>query len=341
MKMTAGKKLTQALTNLKEAIDWLIKISKLQKIGNLAAALEKFLKDVGEVAVRVKGVYEKICEKFCKDCEKGFTPALILKYYIRNLEKLGPAQPSEGKDDETFLKKFKDGSSNLKTCITKLPENLKTFLGCSDYKLTSFNGNGIIKSDGSSSYTPAYQNATWKADEATECAVILIAIAPMLFLGLGYTYVKCSQTKGKKKGWSDMKIMNGSHINAFGYFLTEIGFSKDALNGDKQGRDILSQLSNLTGLQSSNVSSNEHPYNFFKELHKKVLDSTPHDSSHPLTSLYLLSYLYLTSPAYSETSITTSKASIATLGATALAGGAYGLNIGGFATSLNCFFGFS
>ncbi|GIX64335.1 variant erythrocyte surface antigen-1 family protein [Babesia caballi] len=285
--MTTGQKsLTDPPTNLKEAIDWVIKIKELSAIYDLAAALDALLKsDFDDVA-----------------------------------------RPGE-ETDEKIVKTYKDGSVSLKTSLPSLADILKKFLGP-----PSSSDQGIIKSNGTSSYTFAYNGTQWNAEEASECAVILLATSPILYLGLGYVQSKCSHAKSPKQGWKDMKIKD----SAFGHFLTGMGFPEVVLNGEKQGSDINSQLSGFTELQRYNVLPNEHPYNFFKELHKKVLDSTPPDSPSPLTSLYALSYYYITNFLYIvEPTIPAAPSFLSYSGLTALAGGAYGFNLGGLGTFRN------
>ncbi|GIX62251.1 variant erythrocyte surface antigen-1 family protein [Babesia caballi] len=190
---SGGKSLTTPPENLKEAVDWVIHISELKQLEQLAAALEALLKhDGSEVAVRVKEVYEKICEKFCNisDTLDG-RPAPALKYYLKNLETFEPVKRSGDEGDGNILRKFRDGSVSLETSISTLAENLKTFLGANEDGLTSFTGQGIIKTGGTSSYNPAYNGAQWSADEAEQCAVILLAVVPMIFLALNYIHPKC------------------------------------------------------------------------------------------------------------------------------------------------------
>ncbi|GIX61122.1 variant erythrocyte surface antigen-1 family protein [Babesia caballi] len=282
--MAAEKKLTDLPKDLKEAIDWVLRVSELAKINDLAAALEKLLKrDGSDAAVRVKGLYGEIIKKFCINFDNNDgRPSPVLKYYLKNLEKLGPVKrPDDETNDETFLKKFKDGSTGLKTSITKLPDSLKKFLG-----RNGSSDQGIIKQN--SRYTSDYQNADWKSEKASDYAVILLAIAPMLLLGLGYLHSKCKDTANK--GWKDIKIKD-SQITRLGQFLVDMGFPETVLNSDKQGSHIFSQLSGFSELQSTNASFTDRPYNFFKELHKKPLN---HHLLHPPTpsphSTYLATF---------------------------------------------------
>ncbi|GIX65332.1 uncharacterized protein BcabD6B2_47670 [Babesia caballi] len=328
--------LTDPPTNLKEAIDWVLRINELKQLEQLAEALNALLKrDVRDMAVRVKEVYEKICEKFCKDCEEHYNHASYLKQYLKKLPTFEPFQGSDDETDEKMLEKLKGDSGNFKSSLSQLPDNLKKFLG---YTSPNQFKDGIISS--SHSYTFVYQDAEWNADEATDYAVILLAVVPMLFLGLGYTYVKCSQTKGTNKGWSDMKIkshtIKNNGVSAFGDFLTGMGFHEGVLNGEKSGSEIHSQLSDFNDLKSTNASLTEHPYSFFKKLQNKALTSQPTSPSHPLTTIYRISHYCISYPLYTvQSSNPVTPSFLGYSGPAALAGGAYGFNLGGINTFMS------
>ncbi|GIX65467.1 extracellular matrix-binding ebh, putative [Babesia caballi] len=124
--MTTGKSLTDPPENLKEAIDWVIKIKNDNNTDDLAATLEKFLKrDGSDAAVRVKGVYEKICEKFCNisDTLDG-RPAPVLKYYLKNLEMFEPVKRPDDETNEKMLERLKGGSASFTSYITTLAGGL-------------------------------------------------------------------------------------------------------------------------------------------------------------------------------------------------------------------------
>ncbi|GIX64813.1 uncharacterized protein BcabD6B2_42480 [Babesia caballi] len=345
MAVADKKKFTAPPTNLKEAIDWVLKIKEVSAINELGDALEALLKEeTGDVAVRVQDVYEKICEKFCKDCEEHYNHASYLKRYLNKLQTFEPVHRSVAETDEDILKRLKGESQGLKTSLPKLPENLKTFLGSSDYASKNFDGKGIITSSGGG-YTFAYQNAGWKPGETEECAVILLAVAHMLYIALSYIHSKCSKKKGPKSkqgenGWSDMKIksdtIKNNGVSAFGDFLTGMGFPKDTLNGDKEGSHILSQLSEFTELKMSDTASIDHPYSFFKDLPQNALKPSPQLSTTPLTSLYLISYYYITNFLYNVQSTSPATPSfLGYSGLAALGGGAYGFNLGGLGTFMS------
>ncbi|GIX65993.1 variant erythrocyte surface antigen-1 family protein [Babesia caballi] len=317
--MSAGKKsLTEAPTNLKEAIDWVIKISELENVEQLGEALEKlFRADVAVVAWEVREVFDVIKENIIEqfDGMNGF-PRDHYKGYLSSV--------TEGlKDVERPAEVTKD---NLRNSINKLVDGLKSFLG---YKGPSSFNDGIISS--SPSYTFTYNTATWIQNDVSRYAAIFLGILPAIFFAVTLIYWKCSE----KNGWQNSELKNASN-GTLKQFLTQMCFNGVKFNDGKKASQVVGDLkSGFTELSEANPK--DIPYSSFL----RSLLSKPPQPSNPLNYLHRISYYYITSPAYSETSITTSKASIATLGATALAGGAYGLNIGGFATSLNSFFGLS
>ncbi|GIX65369.1 uncharacterized protein BcabD6B2_48040 [Babesia caballi] len=326
---TAGpKKLTDPPKDFKEAIDWVIKINDHTQ--DLTTALDTLLNnDLGDVAVRVKGVYEGICEKFCNGCENGSTPDRILKYYLKNFETFEPVRRSGDETDEKMLKRLKGESESLKASLSQLPENLKKFLG---WKESSFDNSGIIKNSGTSSYTFAYQNAEWKSEEATECAVILLIVAPMLFFGLVYLYWQCAPGSGSSApsiSWSGQSL---STDNALKKYMEALGY-KENLNG-KTGQNIVGLIEKMfSGELSSDAASSKTYPNFFGKLHKKTVNSSPPSPSSPLTSLYLISYYYISYPLHDVQSSSPANPSfLGYSGPAALAGGAYGFNIGGLGT---------
>ncbi|GIX65016.1 variant erythrocyte surface antigen-1 family protein [Babesia caballi] len=338
------KSLTDPPKDLKEAIDWVIKIKNDDNnaIRDLAKELEELLKhDGSEVAFRVKGVYEGICKNFCPGCENGFTPARIIKYYLKNLETLEPVKGSGGDDDKKILKRLKDGSTELKTSITKLPENFKAFLGCNDSDLKKFTGDGIIDKSGSS-YTPAYQSAEWKPSEAQDCAAILLGIMPVVYIGLTYLYWQCAPvaTNSSDKLWQKQNL-NGSGCDqgSLKQYMEALGYTENDLNTSKNGGNIVTLMDSMFSgeLQKhkSTASSKSYP-NFLSELQKPLESKPPQPTSSPLTSLYALSYYYITNFLYVVEPTSPATPSFAGyLGVTALAGGAYGFNLGGLGTFMS------
>ncbi|GIX62325.1 variant erythrocyte surface antigen-1 family protein [Babesia caballi] len=324
--MSAGKKkLTEAPTNLKEAIDWALKIQKDGGINQLAEALEALLKNDKD-----------ICEKFCKDCVTRHSSASAQKQYLNKLPSFDRVQRSGDEGDGNILRKFRGEFLSFQRSITKLPDGLKKFSGANEDALTSFTGNGIIKSDNTSSYNPAYNGAQWTSDEAEDCAVLLIAVAPLIYLALGLLYGKSSKKKknNRHNGWKEMKLKdsNGTAPQAF---MTEMGFLKDSLNENQKGEQIVQSLNGFTELTTTYDSKSTPLYTFFKQFHDQAHRSS---SSSPLTYLYLLSYYYITNFLYIvEPTSPATPSFLGYSGTAALAGGAYGLNLGGVGTVMSAF----
>ncbi|GIX61118.1 variant erythrocyte surface antigen-1 family protein [Babesia caballi] len=305
---TDHKKLTEAPKDLKEAIDWVIQISELKQLEKLADALEKFLKeDAGLVIWEVREVFDVIKNNIIDKFDKmhGFGP----QHYKGCL-----SSATEGLKDVKRSMDAKKG--NLQTAIESLVKGLKSFVR---YKGTSsFNNSGIIKNNGAT-YTFAYNDAKWIPDDAPKCAAILLGILPAMFFGVTLIYWKCSNNTWKNV-YTPPK-----------YFLKQMGFSEDALNGDKKGSDILSQLTSFTELSKANVKNVAYPA-FLEKLQGEAPKSAPSTSS-PLTSLYLLSYYFTTNFLYIvEPTSPASPSFLGYSGLGALAGGAYGFNLGGLGT---------
>ncbi|GIX61332.1 uncharacterized protein BcabD6B2_07670 [Babesia caballi] len=283
---------------------------------------------VAMLQYELKGVYEKICEKFCNisDTLDG-RPAPVLKYYLKNLETFESVKRSSAETDEEILMRLKGESRTFTSSISTLAKNLKTFLGATADGLTSFNGTGIIKNSGAN-YNPAYQNAEWKSEEATECLIILLTVAAILFFGLSYLYWQCEG----QDGWATKSPSQDD----FKQFLVVFGYTESDLNNSKKGQQITTQLqSACSQLQThKSTASSESYHNFLTALHKTALNSQPPSpTTSPLTSLYALSYYYITNFLYTVESSSPAMPSFAGYsGVTALAGGAYGFNLGGLGT---------
>ncbi|GIX62295.1 variant erythrocyte surface antigen-1 family protein [Babesia caballi] len=303
------KKLTDPPTHLKEAID--LVISSKGNTQNLAAALEALLKeDADGVAWEVRDVFDVIKNNIIEQFDKMNGP--FCDHYKGHLRSattgLGTAErPVDVKSDD------------IKTAIEALVKGLKSFLGYSGS--TNFNGNGIIASNGGS-YTFTYNNAEWDPADAPKCAAIFLGILPAIFFGVTLMYWKCSNNMWKNV-YTPPK-----------YFLKQMGYKDGELNQYKKGSYIITYLSGFTELETAKAESNDYP-KFLKALQDKALGSTPSTTS-PLTSLYLLSYHYITYPLHKvQSSSPATPSFLGYSGPAALAGGAYGFNLGGLGTFMS------
>ncbi|GIX63500.1 variant erythrocyte surface antigen-1 family protein [Babesia caballi] len=318
--MTDGKSLTDPPKNLKEAIDWVI--SSKGNTQNLAAALEALLKeDADGVAWEVRDVFDVIENNINKKCDKMNGP--FCDHYKGHLR-----SATEGLKD--VKRPDKATSGNLKAAMDKLAEGLKKFLGHTGS--SNFSGSGII-SNVSSGYTFTYNNAEWDPADAPKCAAIFLGILPAIFFGVTLIYWKCSE----KNGWHNSKLENDNYVSPLKQFLTQMCFNGVKFNESISGKSLVSSILNTefsNELETAKAESNDYP-EFLGQL-QKALESKPPNPSIPLTSLYLLSYYYITYPLHEvQSSNPVTPSFLGYSGPAALAGGAYGFNLGGINTFMS------
>ncbi|GIX61208.1 variant erythrocyte surface antigen-1 family protein [Babesia caballi] len=316
---SGGKSLTETPEDLKEAIDWVFRINELDKINDLAAALEALLKeDAGLVIWEVREVFDVIKDNIIEQFDKMNGP--FCDHYKSHLR-----SATEGLKD---VKRPDDAKKeDLTNAIEALVKGLKTFLGYNGGVSTKFSGNGII-SNVSSGYTFTYNNAAWDPADAPKCATIFLGILPVIFFGVTLMYWKCSE----KNGWQNSELKNASN-GPLKQFLTQMGFSGVKFNDGKKASQVVGDLnSGFTELSTSNAKSNDYP-NFLGKLQETALKSS---TTSPLTSLYLIGYYYITYPLYDFQSTSPGTPSfLGYSGTAALAGGAYGFNLGGLGTFMS------
>ncbi|GIX64809.1 variant erythrocyte surface antigen-1 family protein [Babesia caballi] len=293
--MTGGeKKLTEAPTNLKEAIDWVLRVSgrdsghnEAEGIKGLAEELHGMLngdpggvreeveKKFGEVS---KTVMQKLKEatsnnKLNNSQEWGFAvPHGILHKLSEGLDPfLGKASAAISREKaEQWVSKVP--ATALETLIKELVAGLETLVTP---------GSGIVQG----SYTSAYgqTNDKWEslqASERRECAIILLAILPLLYVALTCLYWRCSQNGGN--GWKNQSLSGGQGLQKY---MEALGY-ENKLNS-KIGETIVSNIMNsmFSGeLKTAYGSSKPHYPEFLKALQNKAITSIDSPSS-PLTSL--------------------------------------------------------
>ncbi|GIX64805.1 variant erythrocyte surface antigen-1 family protein [Babesia caballi] len=318
--MTGGeKKLTEAPTNLKEAIDWVLRVSGRDSGHNEAEGIKGLAEELhGMLNGDPGGVREEVEKKFG---EVSKTVMQKLKEATSN-NKLNNSQ-DEGLDP--FLGKASAAISREKAeqWVSKVPATaletlIKELVAGLETLVTP--GSGIVQG----SYTSAYgqTNDKWEslqASERRECAIILLAILPLL------------QNGGN--GWKNQSLSGGQGLQKY---MEALGY-ENKLNS-KIGETIVSNIMNsmFSGeLKTAYGSSKPHYPEFLKALQNKAITSIDSPSS-PLTSLYLLSYYYITYPLYDVRSTSPVAPSFAGYsGTAALASGAYGFNLGGLGTFMS------
>ncbi|GIX61400.1 variant erythrocyte surface antigen-1 family protein [Babesia caballi] len=291
--MTTGKPLTTPPTNLKEAIDWVLRVSGGDGYGG---------SDVIELVEALK--------------ERD----------VINVDNL---------------------YNDLQSHINTLANALKNFIGYapsgtsgSDFKI-DIGGNGIIKPGEIYSktqpisenkiYTSAYKGS-WFTDvnvgypqNPTEteitCARIFFTAIRLIYEGLTELYYNC------KKEWSSQSLSGSGHSDTLNQFMTTNGFSGTQLNTSMKGDIIASQsLQDFNEFTTAYTAAGDNPsLDVFRSQLEQNASTSP--SNYPLSTLYILAtyaYVQSTSPG------TPSFAGYS--GLTALAGGAYGFNLGGLGT---------
>ncbi|GIX65470.1 uncharacterized protein BcabD6B2_53760 [Babesia caballi] len=330
IKMTASvqqKKLTTPPKDLKEAIDWLIQIKNDDVIKDLAEALEKLLKhDGSEVAMKVlekyrlasKSVIEKLTPQKLK--RHFAVPHAILNKLSEGLRPFHPQ--SQANINSAGVEKVGEWAlkveSNLKRLITGLAGGLECFK------------KDILQNSDTSTYSKAAWN-TLTTIEKRDCAAILLGVMPVVYIGLTYLYWQCEG----QEGWDKESLSEDKDLRKF---LVAFGYAEKDLNDSKRGQEIATELQSAFSKElqkhKSTAASQDYP-DFLKALQDQAVQPTP-DSSCPLTSLYLLSYYYITNFLYIvEPTSTATPSFLGYSGTAALAGGAYGFNLGGMGTFMS------
>ncbi|GIX62570.1 uncharacterized protein BcabD6B2_20050 [Babesia caballi] len=316
--MTSQQKpLTEAPKNLKEAIDWVIQIKGHAQ--DLAKELKKLLKhDGSEVAMRVLESYrlasQSVIEKLTPQKEKFHfaVPHAILNKLGQGLDPFPSGSAAISREEaEKWVSKVQGNTSEM--LIKDLAEGLKMFVD---------QPNGILQNPNISAYPETSMWPDSSADKKT-CALIFLGIGPMLFYGLTYLYWWC-ESQGD---WKRLQFQNSGSTNSLSAYLDAMGFKDSEFNEQKKQGSKIAEVLDKAFPELKNNANEPYPSYLSKLLKETVSTSTS------LTSLYVLSYHFITHPLYIVES--TSPATPSFLGYSApaaLAGGAYGFNLGGLGT---------
>ncbi|GIX65984.1 variant erythrocyte surface antigen-1 family protein [Babesia caballi] len=331
--------------NLKEAIDWVLRVigkdsgnNGNEAIKGLAEELKKlFDKDAGEVArgvLTVMGksitdladklgeVEEDVSNSFVNKRKIFAVLEAYLQYYRGTFENVRDYGSRVSGQDRDKLKGWLTGESS--GLISKLAEGLKTFIGWQNGSV----GNDGIGKQGSyqSSYKP--DQVKWPAESESDqrtCALIFLGIAPMLFYGLTYLYWWCEG----QDGWSGQNFTNG--FSTLSKFMTTIGFENKYLNNRQNTGQNIAQILKQA-LPELTKNANEHYPEYLRKLLKEPVSSTS-----PLSCCHLIaSPLFTPNSTYDvQTASPVSPSFLGYSGLGALAGGAYGFNLGGLGTFMS------
>ncbi|GIX65326.1 variant erythrocyte surface antigen-1 family protein [Babesia caballi] len=340
--MSSGKtSLTIPPTNLKEAIDWVLRVSGRDSgqddngaIKGLAKEVKNLLdKDAGVVAQGILEVMGETFDKVVEGLNKLHGQNSISTFVLRGLLKKVRTNLEHVSDygsaaSPALIKKLcgllqKDVESPGHGPIRKFAEGLKTFVETN---------NGIFKSQ----YVYAYNNsdAPWPTQpgEKERCAYIFLGLLPLVFYFLPYLYAKCT-TQGD---WHSESLSNGK-LTIF-MESDAVGF-KAKLETSKQGKDVTTRIGEKCFQEIKNAYESANPSygHFIKhyESRARALSSTISDS--PLLKCFAVASPFFTpNETYDvQSTIPVSPSFLGYSGTAALAGGAYGFNLGGLGTLMS------
>ncbi|GIX62720.1 variant erythrocyte surface antigen-1 family protein [Babesia caballi] len=282
--MTFGKKsLTDAPKDLKEAIDWVLRVSGDGFGGSHGA--------IAELAKALTASIKKTPHGKNDNVKK------ILAVFTKDEQKIKPNGP-----------------------IKQLGDALTKFIGyesSGDWSGNTYNhkinGRGIIKQvdiyskskrqNNNGVYTSAYYGSAWGLDveigaqeqkqrnteKAVQCFFTAIAF---IYEGLTELYLKC------KTEWKTENLGGNSGGRNLKEFMQQNGFEKAKLNSDMTGQRITTQaLQSLTEFSTAHSAAGSNPsLDAFRSQLEQNAWSNP--SNYPLSALYILA-----APAYTQTSI--------------------------------------
>ncbi|GIX61591.1 variant erythrocyte surface antigen-1 family protein [Babesia caballi] len=282
------KSLTETPTNLKEAIDWVIKIKdETGAIKGLAEELIKLLdKDGSTLASEVNGIFSKARSGLQTAEQTTAREAFMLKSYLKNITSYGrPLGVDEiGHLKVALEKDVESPGQQSGGPISELADGLKKFIGYQDSGGMPDGSKGI----GSQNYESSYYSVSesWNSlttDQHRDCALILLGIMPVLYFGLSYLYWWCSPDSGSTPSnisWSQQSI---STDNGLKKYLEALGFT-DNLSNQKTGGKIVSEIMNsmFSGeLQTAYTAANSNPPQNSIHNYAKFLDKLQGEAPNP------------------------------------------------------------
>ncbi|ORM39843.1 uncharacterized protein BXIN_0212 [Babesia sp. Xinjiang] len=191
------RQLADCPTNLKEAVDWLLRLTNKDGQGGRpnegkihARQYHVFLVAVNELAKEV--------EKLLKEVQ-GFIKAKDGKVLSNVLQALA--------NDKLFtLSNINFGGFHPGGIILQLSDGLAEFIG---YYGAGINGMGIGSNSNENTYKSSYKGAQWERGESAKYALIFLGCIPIMFFGLSYLYWQCSPgTNEQNRRWT---CDRGSH----------------------------------------------------------------------------------------------------------------------------------
>ncbi|GIX66138.1 variant erythrocyte surface antigen-1 family protein [Babesia caballi] len=280
-----GKSLKDCPSNLKEAIDWILRVTG--KDGNSSGSQS----GTQQLATAVTGL----------------------------LDDVKPHEPELRKKSDEIKKALKSDSST--GLIENLADGLAKFIGYQNSNSGSDIGTDGIAVKGQphesrelakefkygfATYKYGYilsypKSADWNRDFSSsvtdhpKAAKIFLSCVPMLFYGLGLLYWRCRSGGG----WEKAKV---NHSNSsLRYFLSSQGFGKEELQ-DKEGSHVVSNALNTFKELKGAISNAHSLIDYFQNFHNRLNEATKQEASvtaeklkeHCLSALFYLCRYYFT-----------------------------------------------
>ncbi|GIX63479.1 variant erythrocyte surface antigen-1 family protein [Babesia caballi] len=299
MSGSSGKPLTDCPSNLKEAIDWILRVAGKDGGGgnDNGPKLAQAITELPEFKEAIKAAAKKLREN------SDVNMALAL-------EKL-------------------EASGTLGELINKLADGLKGFIGYQGndgtigqiigiaMKPTENNGKPYesrnkAKEDsaGYISYKKGYiwsypKGMTWQNGwnnpshaEAKTCARIFLSCIPLYYYGLGFLFLKCQKPE-IEGGWSDHSLNGDKDLT---YFLRSQGFGREELRDDKKtGSHVVSSALNTFSEFNGAKTTLKNFVEFLSKIGSNLNDAIKGESKsaeklkeHCIPALFLASSTYFT-----------------------------------------------
>ncbi|GIX64674.1 variant erythrocyte surface antigen-1 family protein [Babesia caballi] len=297
MATAAGKQLTDCPSNLKEAVDWILRVTGKDggsgdKSQDLALAITK----LPDFTAAIEAAADKLNKSGNKDVNK-ITQALLelqqestLKSVIENLtdglgDFIGYGRGGKIQDGKGVGRKptGKDGGSDDKPWPNY--EALKVKVGSG--------GKGYYYS-----YDPAVANWTTNVESASggkdeqnkakeKCAKIFLSCLPIVFSGLSYIYWNCKQQKSNG-GWDSVELNAGD----FYKYMVGMDYHRFILT-EKRGTEVVSDALKEFKHDFTVAPSQKSYAEFYTAIHPWSRSGINSDT-HSLSTLYLGASAYFT-----------------------------------------------
>ncbi|GIX61471.1 variant erythrocyte surface antigen-1 family protein [Babesia caballi] len=276
----SGKKLTDCPSNLKEAIDWILRVTGKDTVSSgdnngtagLAKAVQELLNTAGVTQLKPEITIE---QTLIENLAGGL--AMFIGY------------GDNGQIKGTGIAVGQNGQ------IGKPWENREN---ATDKTYGGYNKGYIW------SYP---RGATWRhqwdtpSDSGAQtCAKIFLGCVPMLFYGLGLLYWRC-RTNGE---WNSLQLNETAlYGKELCYYMCSQGFVRSELKGDKKtGSYVVSSALNTFSELNEAVAGSNSLIEYLRNLNSKFNEALKVDSSqiadtlkqHPLSALFLCASAYFT-----------------------------------------------